>query len=100
MTLVHWDGYAPGGIELVSGHARQILEQYSPGLFQRLPAVEIHETVSLWGTLEPVTVNAMFTPWGPGVALERSLFDQSLRHLACAASASIVADTKVSRIER
>ncbi len=100
VALVHWDGYAPGGVEFVSGHARQILEQYSPGLFQRLPAVEIHETVSLWDTPEPVTLNAMFNPWGPGVALERSLFDQSLRDLACAAGVSIAANTKVTRIER
>ncbi len=100
MTLVHWDGYAPGGIELVSGHARQILEQYSPGLFQRLPAVEIRETVSLWGTAEPVTVNAMFNPWGPGIALERSLLDKSLRDLAYAAGVSIAADIKVTRVER
>src|SRR5690349_10696529 len=100
VTLVHWDGYAPGGIELVSGCARQMLEQDSPGLFRRLPGVEIRQTVSLWDTPEPVTLNAMFNPWGPGVALERSLLDQSLRHLARAAGASIAADTKATHIER
>lgn len=100
VTLVHWDGYAPGGVELVSGHSRQILEQDSPGLFQRLPAVEIHETISLWGTGEPVTLNAMFNPWGTGVALERSLLDKSLRDLAYAAGVSIAADTKVTHGER
>ena len=100
VTLVHWDGYAPSGVELVSGHSRQILEQDSPGLFQRLPVVEIHETISLWGTGEPVTLNAMFDPWGPGVALERSLLDKSLRDLAYAAGASIAADTKVTHSER
>jgi flavin-dependent dehydrogenase len=100
VTLVHWDGYAPGGIELVSGCARQMLEQDSPGLFRRLLGVEICQTVSLWDTPEPVTLNAMFNPWGPGVALERSLLDQSLRHLARAAGASIAADTKATHIER
>jgi flavin-dependent dehydrogenase len=100
VTLVHWDGYAPGGIELVSGRARQMLEQDSPGLFRRLPGVEIRETVSLWDTPEPVTLNAMFNPWGPGIALERSLLDQSLRDLACTAGASIAADTKATHVER
>jgi flavin-dependent dehydrogenase len=100
VTLVHWDGYAPAGIELISGHARQILEQYCPGLFRQLSGTEIQETVSLWGTPEPVTVNAMFNPWGPGIALERSLFDRSLRDLAGTAGASIAADTKVTHVER
>jgi flavin-dependent dehydrogenase len=100
VTLVHWDGYACSGIELVSGRARQMLEQDSPGLFHRLPWAEIRETVSLWDAPDPVTMNAMFDPWGPGVALERSLLDQSLRHLAHAAGASIVADTKATHIER
>lgn len=100
VDLVHWDGYAPGGVELVSGHARQILEQYCPDLFRQDSGVEIHETVSLWGTPEPVTFNAMFNPWGPGVALERAVLDQALRDLARAAGASIAVETKVVNIER
>ena len=100
VTLVHWDGYAPGGVEFVSGHAREILERDCSGLFQRLSGVEIHETVSLWGTAEPVTLNAMFNPWGAGVALERSLLDESLRDLARAAGTFLAADTKVTRARR
>ncbi|HEX8873318.1 MAG TPA: FAD-dependent oxidoreductase, partial [Nitrosospira sp.] len=43
---------------------------------------------------------AMFNPWGCGVALERALFDRSLRDLARAAGAWIAAETKVVNIER
>lgn len=102
--LVHWDGYSIGGIELVSGRARRLIEQYSPGLFQQaalgIGAIEVHETISLWGTPEPVTSNAMFNPWGAGVAVERVVLDRTLRSLASAAGVSVTTGTKVASIER
>jgi flavin-dependent dehydrogenase len=52
--------------------------------------VEIHETVSLWGTSEPVTWNAMLNPWGAGIAVERRSFDEALRESAKRAGASIL----------
>lgn len=99
--LIHWGGYAAGGIELVSGHARHLIERYSPDFFQKASlGVEVHETISLWDTPKPVTFNAMFNPWGAGVAVERPLFDRALRHLACTAGVSIIDDAKVVKIER
>ena len=35
VKLVYWGGYAPGGIELVSGRARHFIEQYCPDFFFR-----------------------------------------------------------------
>ncbi|PTR17450.1 flavin-dependent dehydrogenase [Nitrosospira sp. Nsp2] len=101
VSLVHWGGYAPGGIELVSGRARRVIEQHCPDFFQGVAqGVEVHETISLWSTPEPVVLNAMFNPWGPGLAVERSLFDQALRDLAWTAGAEVLPDAKVVRIER
>jgi flavin-dependent dehydrogenase len=101
VSLAHWGGYAPGGIELVSGHARSIIERHCSSFFREaVPGVEVHETVSLWDTPEPVTFNAMFNPWGPGVAVERQLFDQALCNLAREAGVSIIEDAKVAGIER
>ncbi|SCX76517.1 NAD(P)/FAD-dependent oxidoreductase [Nitrosospira sp. Nsp13] len=104
VSLVHWDGYSTGGIELVSGRARRMIERYCPGFFRQdifgAGGVEVHETISLWGTPEPVTLSAMFNPWGPGVAVERTLFDQALRDLAEAAGVSVIGATKVADIER
>jgi flavin-dependent dehydrogenase len=99
--LVHWVGYAAGGIELVSGHARNLIERYSPHFFQKASlGIEVHETISLWDTPEPVTFNAMFNPWGAGIAVERPLFDRALRDLAFMAGVSIIDDAKVVGIER
>lgn len=101
VSLVHWDGYSVGGIELVSGRARRAIERYCPDFFrQTASGVEVHETISLWGTSEPVTLSAMFNPWGAGVALERELLDGALRSLASAAGVSVIADTKVVDIAR
>ena len=100
VSLMHWDGYAPGGVELISGHARQMVEHHCPGLLVRIPGLEIQETVSLWGTPEPVTFNAMFNPWGSGIAMERSLLDRALRDQASDAGASVMSDAKVMNIER
>lgn len=101
VSLIHWGGYAAAGIELVTGHARHLIERYSPDFFRKASlGVEVHETISLWGTPEPITFNAMFNPWGAGVAVERPFFDRALRHLACTAGVSIIDDAKVMRIER
>lgn len=101
VTLIHWDGYSIGGIELVSGRARRMIERYWPDFFhQSAPGMEIHETISLWGTPEPLRLSAMFNPWGAGVALERELLDRALRSLASTVGASMLADTKVVNIER
>jgi flavin-dependent dehydrogenase len=99
--LMHWGGYKIGGVELVSGHARRLIEQYDSDFFRLAsPGLEVHETISLWDTPEPVRLSAMFNPWGAGVALERELLDGGLRNLASAAGVSVIADTKVMDIER
>ena len=101
VSLMHWSGYAPGGIELVSGHARRQIEQHCPNFFQSAaPGVEIQETISLWSTPEPVILSAMFNPWGPGIAVERALFDHALRDLASKGGVDVRADAKVVGIER
>ncbi|MEO8768099.1 MAG: NAD(P)/FAD-dependent oxidoreductase [Nitrosospira sp.] len=101
VSLVHWGGYKISGIELVSGRARRLIEEYDPDFFRLAsPGLEVHETISLWDTPEPVTLSAMFNPWGAGVALERELLDEALRNLASAAGVSVIADAKVMDIER
>jgi len=101
VALVYWGGYAPGGIELVSGQARHFIEQYCPDFFSKVVhGMEIHETVSLWDTAEPVIFNAMFNPWGAGVAIERPLLDEALRNLAADAGSTIIPDAKVVGVER
>jgi flavin-dependent dehydrogenase len=101
VSLMHWGGYAAGGIELVSGRARYLIEHYNPDFFRTAAlGVEVDETLSLWGTPEPVTFNAMFNPWGAGVAVERQLLDRALCQLARTAGVSVIDDTKVVRIER
>jgi flavin-dependent dehydrogenase len=80
-----------------------MIEQYCPGFFRQeilgIRGMEIHETISLWGTSEPVTSSTMFNPWGAGVAVERALFDQKLRDLADAAGVSVITGAKVTGIE-
>lgn len=101
VALVHWSGYAPGGIELVSGRARHLIEQHAPNFFQTaVPGIEINETISLWDTPQPVAFNAIFNPWGAGVAVERPWLDRALRVLACSAGVAEVADGKVVAVER
>jgi flavin-dependent dehydrogenase len=101
VSLAHWSGYAPGGIELVSGRARSIIERQCSSFFREAASgVEVHETISLWDTPEPVIFNAMFNPWGPGLAVERQLLDRALCNLAREAGVSIVSDAKVAGIER
>lgn len=101
VKLVYWGGYAPGGIELVSGQGRYFIEQYCPNFFSEVVhGIEIHETVSLWDTAEPVIFNAMLTPGGAGVAIERPLLDEALRNLASDAGSTIIPDAKVVGVER
>ena len=42
----------------------------------------------------------MFNPWGPGIAVERALFDLALRDLASVGGVDVRADAKVVGIER
>ncbi|MFZ0062386.1 MAG: NAD(P)/FAD-dependent oxidoreductase [Pyrinomonadaceae bacterium] len=90
VCLVNRAGHLSGCTELVSGRARRLIEQHCPSFFEWAPGVEIHETISLWGTPEPVTWNAMFNPWGPGVAVEREPFDEGLRGVAQRAGALVL----------
>lgn len=102
VSLVHWGGYAPDGIELVSGRACRLMEQYVPDFFRKatFPRVEVHETISLRGTPEPVSWNSTVSPQGSGLAVERPLFDRALRELAQTESLRVVADAKVLQIDR
>lgn len=101
VSLVHWDGYSIGGIELVSGRARRLIEQHCPDFFlQAAPGVEVRETISLRDTPEPVRSSAMFDWWGAGVALERELLDRALREAAITAGVSVIPTTKVVGVER
>jgi flavin-dependent dehydrogenase len=101
VSLVHWGGYAPGGVELISGRVRRSIEFKCPDFFREAaPGVEVFETISLWRASEPVVSSAMFSPWGPGVAVERSLFDHALRDLARRAGVEVLADAKVLGIEK
>ncbi|MBN9133810.1 MAG: FAD-dependent oxidoreductase [Nitrosospira multiformis] len=101
VKLVYWGGYAPGGIEFVSGRARHFIEQYCPDFFsEAVHGIEIHETVSLWDIAEPVISDAMFSPWGAGIAVERPLLDEALRNLASSAGSTIISDAKVVGVER
>jgi flavin-dependent dehydrogenase len=89
--LVHRAGCQGGCIELVSGRARRLIGLHCPDFSGRAaPGVEVHETISLWGTPEPVTWNAMCNPWGPGLAVERAPFDEVLRGAADSAGALIL----------
>jgi flavin-dependent dehydrogenase len=88
--LVNRAGHPSRSTELVSGRARRLIEQHCPSLFDETPGIEIHETISLWGTPEPVTWNAIFNPWGPGIAVERASFDEVLRGQAKRAGASLL----------
>lgn len=85
----------------MSGRARRVIEQHCPDFFERAaPGVEVHETISLWSTPEPVVRSATANSWGPGVAVERSLLDQGLRDLARTAGVEMLADAKVLGIVR
>lgn len=91
VCLVQRAGHQSSGVELVSGRARRLIGQHCPEFFERtVGGTEINETISRWGTPEPVTWNAMCSPWGAGVAVDRASFDEALRVAANDAGAVIL----------
>jgi flavin-dependent dehydrogenase len=96
VTLVHRRRNQPAQIDLVSGHARRLLESQLGRLLPDVAGgIEIHETLSLWGTSNPVSWSAMCNPWGNGLAVDRATLDHSLLRAASSAGASILSDTEV-----
>jgi flavin-dependent dehydrogenase len=88
-------------IELVSGQARRFLEeQLGDSLIEAVGGTEVFQTISLWDTPAPVIWNAIVNPWGMGVAVSRSIFDQGLRRAAGQAGAGVLANTTVASINR
>ena len=64
-------------VELLSARARRILEFHlQQPLLQLFDGCEIFETVSLWGTSQPVSWSAMCNPWGYSLAVNRAIFDE------------------------
>ena len=85
-------------VELVSGRARRLLEQLiNQSLTDLIECIEVQETISLWSTRSPVSWNAMYNPWGAGVAVNRETLDEALLLLARNAGAKIFPDTRVQR---
>ncbi len=94
--LIHRADSRVRGVELISGRARRLVERHREDFFRlAVHGVEVRETVSLWGTPDPVTWNAMLDPWGPGVAVDRAAFDGALRDLARDAGATILPAAEV-----
>lgn len=87
-------------VELVSGRCRRMIEEHCAGFFHEASGVEVHRTVSLWGTSEPVTWNAIRNPFGAGVAVNRATFDAALLHAARVGGATILCPANVLSIER
>ena len=88
-------------VELVSGRARRLLEQLiKQPLIGMIEGIEVQETISLWGTRSPVSWNAMYNPWGAGVAVSREALDGALRRLASNAGVKIFSDTRVQNVKR
>ena len=88
-------------VELVSGRACRLLEQLiKRPLIGLIEGIEVQETISLWGTRSPVSWNAMYNPWGAGVAVSREAFDGALRRLASNAGVKIFSDTRVQKARR
>ncbi len=74
-------------VELLSGRARWLLRNLD------LPAgegVEINRTISRWGDDLPQTRDALFDPYGPGLAVERASLDGRLREAARSHGASVI----------
>jgi flavin-dependent dehydrogenase len=87
--------------ELVSGRARRLIEEIvKKPLLGLVRGIEVHETISLWNTPYPLTWNAIRSPWGAGVSINRSDFDSVLREIAHKAGARILSDVAVQKIER
>ena len=101
VSLIHRGRNPIGQIELLSGRAGRLLEELlNKSLLELMSGVEVHETVSLWGTSSPVSWNAIRNPWGPGIAVNRDILDQTLRNIASHVGTHIFVDTVVSSIER
>jgi flavin-dependent dehydrogenase len=88
VALVHGVEARRSTVELLSGRARWLLRNLD------LPAgegVEINRTISHWGGALPQTREAMFDPYGPGLAVERASLDLRLREAATSHGASVLA---------
>lgn len=86
-------------VELVSGRARRLLEQLiNQPLVGLIEGIEIQETISMWGTRSPVSWNAIYNPWGAGVAVNRKTLNEALRGLAYNAGVKVFPDTRVQRV--
>ena len=88
VTLVYGVEARRSTVELLSGRARWLLRNLD------LPAgegVEINRTISHWGGALPQTREAMFDPYGPGLAIERASLDLRLREAATSHGASVLA---------
>src|SRR5215213_2213316 len=101
VSLIHRGRNSISQIELLSGRAGRLLEELlNKSLLELMSGVEVHETVSLWGTSSPVSWNAIRNPWGPGIAVNRDILDQTLRNIASHVGTHIFVDTVVLSIER
>lgn len=70
------------GVELLNGRARRLIEREFANCWQRLPTIEVLETTSLWNDEAPQVWNAMRSPYGAGLAIERDTLDTFLVHQA------------------
>ncbi len=101
VTLLHRPRHHVSPIELVSGHARRVLEsRLDQPLLPLAGGLEIVETVSLWGTSEPVSWPAISNPWGAGLAVSRAPFDQALIGAARDAGVVVLGDSDVTAARR
>jgi flavin-dependent dehydrogenase len=101
VTVVDRGGIGVTVVEMLSGQCRRLVEQHAAAALP--PGVnnaEIVQTVSLWDTPTPVTWSTMFNPWGSGLAIARSPFDEALREAARNEGATVLAHTEVRDIER
>ena len=86
--LVHGKDARRSTVELLSGRARWLLRDLD---LPAIEGVEINRTISHWGDVEPQTREALFDPYGPGLAIERGSFDSRLREAARSFGASVLA---------
>jgi flavin-dependent dehydrogenase len=87
--LLHCRSTAPSAVELVSGRARSMMRPYIGDVSCLHGAVEIDETISLWNSSTPARWNALLDPWGPGIAVSRTYFDEYVRATARQANAAV-----------
>lgn len=101
VSLILRDEPCRKGVELISGQARKMLERFiAADLWTRTKAVEVTETVSIWGDREPQTWNAIYNPHGAGMAVERATFDRALRDRAVAEGVRLLSGFNVQRVLR